>query len=97
MIVAPSGVKVRIACGLSDMRKDIDGLATLSIRTCYTTRSRTTCSISSAAKPTSSRSSTRTAPGLASSPSGLSTGSSNGRPSAELMRLSVSLRRSSPC
>ena len=29
MIVAPSGVKVHIACGVTDMRKGIDGLATL--------------------------------------------------------------------
>ncbi len=29
MIVAPSGVKVYIACGVTDMRKGIDGLATL--------------------------------------------------------------------
>src|SRR5512134_703053 len=29
MIGAPSGVKVHIACGVTDMRKGIDGLATL--------------------------------------------------------------------
>ena len=29
MIVAPSGIKVHIACGVTDMRKGIDGLATL--------------------------------------------------------------------
>lgn len=29
MIVAPTGVKVYIACGATDMRKGIDGLATL--------------------------------------------------------------------
>jgi transposase len=29
MIVAPSGVKVHIACGVTDLRKGIDGLATL--------------------------------------------------------------------
>jgi len=46
MIVARSGVKVHIACGVTDMRKGIDGLATLVQETRTRCGRRPTCATS---------------------------------------------------
>jgi hypothetical protein len=49
MMMLPSGVKVRIAAGVTDMRKGMDGLASWSRVCCAPTRSRTGYNLSRSA------------------------------------------------
>ena len=79
MMLVPSGVRVHIALGVTDMRKGLDGLAMLVQGVLeHRTPSRGICSPSVAARPISSRSCSGTAPVYACSPSGWRTDASPG-------------------
>ncbi len=78
MMLVPAGVKVHIALGVTDLRKGLDGLAMLVQGGWNRIPSRGICSLFAAARPTSSRSCSGTAPVYACSRSGWRKGASPG-------------------